>query len=193
MGKWICYDCKEEKGMFDRHWNYKDDSLTRYFPRLRESDKVCKNCLSKYTTRLGIKIPKKKIILIGIPVFLVLFFVVFPILYQHDLKINHPEEYAKLEAQWAIEREKERQEEIREIEKREIEAFESATVPSGSFGMEKLKYRPYWLVGDEWKEKERTGKIVKSQDCVNAVTMINDNLGSIQKTFYKAWLIECVK
>jgi len=27
----------------------------------------------------------------------------------------------------------------------------------------------------------------------NAVTMINDNLGSIQKTFYKAWLMECVK
>jgi len=76
---------------------------------------------------------------------------------------------------------------------REAEEFESATVPSGSFGMEKLKYRPYWLVGDEWDEKERTGKIVKSQDCVDAVIMINDNLGSIQKAFYKAWLIECVK
>jgi len=76
---------------------------------------------------------------------------------------------------------------------REKAEFESATVPSGSFGMEKLKYRPYWLVDDEWDEKERTGKIVKSQGCVDAVTMINDNLGSIQKTFYKAWLIECVK
>ena len=80
-----------------------------------------------------------------------------------------------------------------EAQARQAEEFESATVPSGSFGMEKLKYRPYWLVGDEWDEKERTGKIVKSQDCVNAVTMINDNLGSIQKTFYKAWLIDCVK
>ncbi|MCH7648071.1 MAG: hypothetical protein IIA83_05650 [Thaumarchaeota archaeon] len=76
---------------------------------------------------------------------------------------------------------------------REKAEFESATVPSGSLGFEKLKYRPYWLVGDEWDEKERTGKIVKSQDCVNAVTMINDNLGSIQKTFYKAWLTDCVR
>lgn len=74
-----------------------------------------------------------------------------------------------------------------------FEEFESATVPSGSLGTEKLKYRPYWLVGDEWDEREWLGKISKSQDCVDAVVMINEYHADTRgETIYKAWLKECV-
>ena len=77
----------------------------------------------------------------------------------------------------------------REAKERQQEYDEASVVTESG----RLKYRPYWLVSDEWDEKEATGKIVKSQDCVNAVTVISDNVGSIRETFYKAWLIDCVK
>ena len=125
----------------------------------------------------------------GISVGLGLLFLGTIIIGMVSTSFHSDEENARAEA----EREKEWKQEIAEIKAREAAEFESATVPSGSLGFEKLKYRAYWLVDDEWNEKERTGKIVKSQDCVNAVTIINDNLGSIRKTFYKAWLIDCVK
>jgi len=65
---------------------------------------------------------KKKIAIILISVFVVL--IVLPIsyslAYQHDLKINHPEKYAKLEAMWAADREAKSEKEAKELQQ-EIE------------------------------------------------------------------------
>jgi len=47
---------------------------------------------------------KKKIIIIGIPVFLILLFAVFPLVFQNNLSVNDPEENAKLEAEWEQDR-----------------------------------------------------------------------------------------
>lgn len=155
------------------------------------------------------------IIIVSVIVAIVVVPISASIAYQHDLKVNHPEEYTKLEEKWEQDRLKElehvterEQPTEEQIEKNRLamiaalanhqtptsfEKFEPATVPSGSLGAERLKYRPYWLVGDEWDEREWLGKISKSQDCVDAVTMINDaKAGELQNIMYRAWVKECV-
>ncbi len=92
---------------------------------------------------------KKKIILIAIPVFLVLLFIVFPLSYQQDLKANNPEEYAKLEQKWADDKIKAEQEKIA-AEKQEIldrqaafkEREQDKLEKQESLRIEKLKVLP---------------------------------------------------
>jgi len=70
---------------------------------------------------------------------------------------------------------------------------------SGDFGDEtesgRLKYRPHWLVGEDWAEKERNGLIEKSRGCADIVTIISRTSGDLdtQKFWYNSWLEECVR
>jgi len=106
------------------------------------------------------------------------------------------EERARLDAEREAERIEKMHEEtmkaLQENNERAKASWEPETVPSGSWGAERLKYRPHWLVGDEWDERERTGKISTSYECASAVTTISESSGSIRETFYQAWLKECV-
>jgi len=82
---------------------------------------------------------------------------------------------------WAAEEEAEIQERERELAK-----FQEVYAEDG-----RLKYRPYWLVGDGYKELEFTGKITRDSTCTDFVEMANEE--NIFENFYLGmWLGGCV-
>jgi len=55
----------------------------------------------------------------------------------------------------------------------------------------KLKYRPYWLVGDGYKELEFEGKITRDSTCADFVEMANDE-NIFENVYLGMWLGGCV-
>ncbi|MFQ5788594.1 MAG: hypothetical protein ACE5H1_11520, partial [Thermodesulfobacteriota bacterium] len=47
MGKWVCFSCKQEKGIFATHYDYNDLLIGQCPPRFGHDDRLCKNCYNK--------------------------------------------------------------------------------------------------------------------------------------------------
>lgn len=91
-------------------------------------------------------------------------------------------------ARWQAEKEaEERQIQAQEREReRELAKYQEVYAENG-----RLKYRPYWLVGDGYKELEFTGKITRDSTCANLAEAANAE--NIFENFYLGlWLGGCV-
>lgn len=55
-----------------------------------------------------------------------------------------------------------------------------------------LLYRPYWTVGDEWDERERTGQISKNSYCLGLVNKINYGYAQDADPIFKEWVANCL-
>jgi len=94
-------------------------------------------------------------------------------------------------ARWKAEDEaKEREIRTQALEQeRELAKYKDVLAENGRF-----KYRPYWLVGDGYKELEATGQIDKDETCASFVRMANAEGPTISEKFYFGmWLGGCVK
>jgi len=147
---------------------------------------------------------KKK--LLGIMVLgLVAFFLIPNIAYDQIYSVNYPEEYALQQdvrdLQMRIEKQQQeqqlKQEKAKNLEEyyekqkqKELDEYESIVTETG-----RLKYRPYWMVGDKNDEMEMNGEIIKSQECADLVTMIFEveHGTSLQTTIHKQWVETCIR
>jgi len=133
------------------------------------------------------------------------FFSIPGIVYHGVYSAYYPEQYAERELKDEYKREQIRisqqiQEEQKEIENRKIQAekiqqkeldeYESIVTETG-----RLKYRPYWMVGDKNDEMEMNGEIIKSKECADLVTLIAEveSGTSLQTIIHKQWVETCIR
>jgi len=147
---------------------------------------------------------KKKLLGIMFVGFIV--FIVTPdTAYDEVYSVYYPEQYAEREEERKQKESEERQQryevtkferEQRQIQaekeqkQKELDEYESIVTESG-----RLKYRPYWMVGDKNDEMEMNGEIIKSKECADLVTKIAEvgAASPLQEVYHKQWVETCIR